>query len=805
MQPKPSPSAADLLRAALALAASSSSELSAVVAARCRAGFSSAKRAWLEFVESSSSQKQQRLAADAFADWISPMIVSVLAVDGITEDLLAFAEPNSNLKEVVAELHLDSALKLHDTVRAAAYSALLESPDLFASLMQDDSVANSAEIEYLAGLNNEVPNLLAKQSTPQLFEISPAPLAATAGVTDTKFLESDSFMEIFSNHSPDTSVENSVVAEMINGMADETMQLSLYANSDALDESFVEQSRLLQGLHEAASPRTRRRLRAFPENGVAPRKATARDGRVLERVANTVFAPDVAADDVAHLVEATFANTVFDQQSAVASDEWTQFDVVSEMERVVASLKESDGMRDALADHLVGGNSQDLKRTVVTHRAHFAAAEAPKRAANKLHLQEAQTVTRTVHDIYEAQAEKDAEKEAEHLELLGMEVEYFFEREKAKDKPSFLGSGGRILASIFKAVTHGSSITKSIADEHNLPSSVSASSSVDSISHAIVENTREAQWASALDGKKPHRPKKVLDSSSEKGRVNRLDQKLADKPWVSHVYNAKDPFEGSVNPVDAAVDDVMAEGLVPYTVGLELQQNLVKQRISNHKLPNVVLLLEHAPVYTAGRRLKGVELEAERAVISANTGLALIPTARGGQTTFHGPGQIVGYPITDLRTLHPDVQTVRGYVAGIEGALMHACQLFGVETMRTEHTGVWASHDRKPNAEMAPDFIKGVQVSRYVTSHGFALNCDANLRYFNAIVPCGIAGTSATSISFERVLLGKQGPDVTVADAVPALARGFEVAFKSEIVNLEEVDFAFARQINDFLARHGVQ
>ncbi|KAJ3018737.1 UNVERIFIED_CONTAM: hypothetical protein HDU68_011003 [Siphonaria sp. JEL0065] len=264
--------------------------------------------------------------------------------------------------------------------------------------------------------------------------------------------------------------------------------------------------------------------------------------------------------------------------------------------------------------------------------------------------------------------------------------------------------------------------------------------------------------------------------------------------------------------------------LVPYTTGLQLQQKLVQQRLSNPSQPNMLLLLQHSPVYTAGRRLKG-QASADEALrikssnfqvlgnlylagsnISLETGLDLFETSRGGQTTFHGPGQLIGYPILDLRTIYrrnepapsPNAKapgtSVRGFVAGLEDAIMSTCSQFGISTKRTPHTGVWASDDRKVAA-------LGVQVSRYITSHGFALNCNVDLTYFDAIVPCGLEDKQATSLTREVGILAKEESvqDVTVDLAIPALVKGFEEAFEVEMASLSTVDPALAQEIDEFL------
>ncbi|KAJ3067919.1 hypothetical protein HDU98_008892 [Podochytrium sp. JEL0797] len=184
----------------------------------------------------------------------------------------------------------------------------------------------------------------------------------------------------------------------------------------------------------------------------------------------------------------------------------------------------------------------------------------------------------------------------------------------------------------------------------------------------------------------------------------------------------------------------------------------------------------------------------------------MFETARGGQTTFHGPGQLVGYPILDLRTIHqlnPSTgvkeqrhapgTTVRGFVDGLEEAVIRACGEFGITAKRTENTGVWASEDRKVAA-------LGVQVSRYITSHGFALNCNVDLSCFDAIIPCGLVDKQATSLSHELKLRnGPTAPEITVDMAIPAVTKGFMEAFDVEMIPLSDLDPGLAQEIDELL------
>ena len=163
-----------------------------------------------------------------------------------------------------------------------------------------------------------------------------------------------------------------------------------------------------------------------------------------------------------------------------------------------------------------------------------------------------------------------------------------------------------------------------------------------------------------------------------------------------------------------------------------------------------VLLLEHSPVYTAGKRTE----PHERPVDSG--GAPVIEVDRGGKITFHGPGQLVGYPIVRL----PDHVYVVDYVRRLEEALIHACSELGVTTARVPgRSGVWIAADEQPGGRPERKVAAiGIRVSRGVAMHGFAINCDVDLAWYDRFVPCGIADAGVTSLSQEL------GRDVTVAE-----------------------------------------
>ena len=174
-------------------------------------------------------------------------------------------------------------------------------------------------------------------------------------------------------------------------------------------------------------------------------------------------------------------------------------------------------------------------------------------------------------------------------------------------------------------------------------------------------------------------------------------------------------------------------GLVEYEQALQLQRNLHSE-IAESQRPNTLLLLQHPPVFTAGRRT----LESEK----PTDGSAVIDVDRGGKITFHGPGQIVGYPIVRLK----NPNDVVGFVRELETALILVCKEFGIEAQRyCERSGVWV-RDNHGDRKIA---AIGIRVARGVTMHGFALNVSPDLSFFDRIVPCGISDAQVTSMTKE--------------------------------------------------------
>src|SRR6266481_1415542 len=198
-------------------------------------------------------------------------------------------------------------------------------------------------------------------------------------------------------------------------------------------------------------------------------------------------------------------------------------------------------------------------------------------------------------------------------------------------------------------------------------------------------------------------------------------------------------------------------GLMGYAEAWALQKRLVAARKAN-VIEDVLLLCEHPHVITQGRNGKREHLLASEHVLQQK-GVEFHATDRGGDITYHGPGQIVGYPILDLGAIRRDVVW---YVRTLEEALIRATAEFGIGSERVAgKTGIWV---RAGNSEEKLAAI-GVHISRWVTSHGFAYNVSTDLRYFDLIVPCGIAGGKATSL--EKLL----GRSVQEKEVAPRIAR----------------------------------
>jgi lipoyl(octanoyl) transferase len=202
-------------------------------------------------------------------------------------------------------------------------------------------------------------------------------------------------------------------------------------------------------------------------------------------------------------------------------------------------------------------------------------------------------------------------------------------------------------------------------------------------------------------------------------------------------------------------------GVVPYVEALEMQRTLVEERRAG-TVPDLLLLLQHPPVITVG--VKG---DAGRSHIVApperlaEARIEVHDTGRGGDVTYHGPGQIVGYPILDLR---PDRCDVHRYVRDIEEVMIRVCADYGLDAGRIPGlTGTWVGAEKIGAI--------GIRIARWITSHGFAFNVTTNLDHFGLIVPCGIADHGVTSLARAT------GRDIAIAEVEDAFARQFAAVF----------------------------
>jgi lipoate-protein ligase B len=217
----------------------------------------------------------------------------------------------------------------------------------------------------------------------------------------------------------------------------------------------------------------------------------------------------------------------------------------------------------------------------------------------------------------------------------------------------------------------------------------------------------------------------------------------------------------------AAAFELRDLGRVNYADAFALQQDFVERR-KRGEIPDQLLIVEHPHVITMGRNAHDENLLAPPETL-ARAGIDFHRTDRGGDATYHGPGQVVGYPIVDLREWKRDVVA---YVRALEQVVIEALAEFGIAGGREPGaTGVWTAQGKIA--------AMGVHISRWVTSHGFALNVDTDLNYFGYIIPCGLA-RPVTSL---RAL----GCGATRDQAVAAIARGFAQVFDRELIKQENV------------------
>lgn len=210
---------------------------------------------------------------------------------------------------------------------------------------------------------------------------------------------------------------------------------------------------------------------------------------------------------------------------------------------------------------------------------------------------------------------------------------------------------------------------------------------------------------------------------------------------------------------------VLWTGRLSYNSGLKLQKILSDrhhQKLKNENC-NTLILIEHNPVFTVGIRDKIYTIEDEKRL--KNLGAEFFRTNRGGLITFHGPGQLVAYPILNLKQFK---NGIKWYVCQIENMIIRLCAKYGIKGEKSSDTGIWIN-DKKICAI-------GIHGCRYITTHGLALNCNTDLNWFNHIVPCGIEGKGVTSISQEL------NTNVTIQDVLPLFQNVFQDQFECTLI-----------------------
>jgi lipoyl(octanoyl) transferase len=209
-------------------------------------------------------------------------------------------------------------------------------------------------------------------------------------------------------------------------------------------------------------------------------------------------------------------------------------------------------------------------------------------------------------------------------------------------------------------------------------------------------------------------------------------------------------------------------GLVDYAAALELQRERVAQRKAG-AIPDTLILLEHPHVYTLGRNAQKENVLVSEEFL-ASRGAQVFATDRGGDVTYHGPGQLVGYPVLDLTQHRRDISW---YMRSLEDVLIRTARDFGIDAVRSAGcTGVWVGNDKLT--------AMGVHLSRWVTSHGFAMNVNTDMRYFEWIVPCGLQCKGVTSL--EKLL----GHPVKMEEVTERVVEHFGAVFGLEVEAVEE-------------------
>jgi lipoate-protein ligase B len=221
----------------------------------------------------------------------------------------------------------------------------------------------------------------------------------------------------------------------------------------------------------------------------------------------------------------------------------------------------------------------------------------------------------------------------------------------------------------------------------------------------------------------------------------------------------------------SVVLDVVGLGRMPYGEALDLQRDLAQRRLDGALRQDLLLLVEHPPVVTLGRGSRAEHVVAPREFLEAK-GVELHEVERGGDVTYHGPGQLVGYPIFDLREHRQDLHW---FLRALEEVLINALAHFGVSGERHPgYTGVWTGGRKIASI--------GIHVRQWVTWHGFALNVLTDLSYFDLIVPCGIPNVTMTSIQKE---LAERAPRDLWGQSLDQVARGFCEVFGQQVQMVE--------------------
>lgn len=223
---------------------------------------------------------------------------------------------------------------------------------------------------------------------------------------------------------------------------------------------------------------------------------------------------------------------------------------------------------------------------------------------------------------------------------------------------------------------------------------------------------------------------------------------------------------------------ILRSGTINYGQGINLQRYIAKQYsdAKDTQFKNVLILTEHRPVYTIGIRTKGYTQDDEEFL--RKMGAEFHRTNRGGLITFHGPGQLVAYPIINLKHFKP---SMRWYVCHLEKTIIELCAKLGLAACTSPDTGVWIGNNKI--------CALGVHGSRFITTHGLALNCNTDLKWFEHIVPCGIIGKGVTSLTKEM------NRNFSINEAIPLLLDSFAHNFDCKLIECS------GDETSDYLAK----